>query len=150
MINLLRRFQVWSHNKFQNFINTRNAILVVMINSAIIASYQENCIDTVIDLRSIGQIIFNSLILVAAIDVRVINFLKLFAAGAVTHMVTAESIGLYMRYIGGLGTRCRLPLYVEGNFNAFVAVSITIGVYYWIFSSNNEDIENVDDYNFPK
>jgi len=149
MIGFLRRAQVWFHNKFKDFINTRNAILLVMINSAIIASYQENCIDTVIDLRSIAQIIFNSLILIGLIDVRMMNFLKLFAAGAITHMVTSEGIGLYMRYIGGLGTRCKLPLYVEGGFNVFVALSITFGVYYWIFSSNEANEINKEEYDFP-
>lgn len=145
MIDLLRRGQLYLQRKFREFINTRNAIVLVMINSGIIASYQKNCIDSVIDIRSIAQIVFNSLLLLGLIDVRIINFLKLFTAGALSHLLTSEAIGLYMRYLGGMGKKCKLPLYIDGNFNVFVAVSITIGVFYWIFSDNEKtEIKNND------
>lgn len=141
MINLLSRFQVYVQNKFKETLNTKILSLVVIVNTALIASFQKICIDTSIDIKLIIYILFNSFILLVFIDVRLLNFLKLFMLGGISHILTSTSITLYLKHFYNMGKRCKIPVYIEGNFNFLIILLMFVGTLYWAFTSNSNKIE---------
>lgn len=116
-----------------------------MLNAGIIASYQKECTNSVIDLRQIAQLVGNSLLFFVVVDFNVRAFSKMIIGGAVSHIATSEFISLYMRYIKGYGTRCEMPIYVSGYFAQTVVFCVFFGLLYYIFTGNSYNTSSIKD-----
>ena len=139
ILNKLRKFQISLRLLLKKFINVNAAIILVMLNTGLLASFQKQCTNSVIDSRLIVQLIINSLLFFAILDFDLKSFAKMILAGAISHIATGEFISLYMRYVAGYGTICDIPLYVSGWFNQLVVTSVFLGILYYIFTGNREN-----------
>lgn len=141
MKNKLRSYQVRAQSRVKQFVQTKGGALIIMPNAVFLAFMQRPCEDTLINWIHVVYIIVNSLLLMFAfLDVRIVNFLKMFVIGGATNIITKEAIALYGRYFGGLSKKCSIPIYINDLFTLTILSILFVGAFIWAFKdeeSNN-------------
>lgn len=143
MTSFLRSLQVYLGDRLNSLKNTNTAVILVIANAIILAFFQEPCANVSLDWRYVAQIIFNSLILILRIDVRVLNFFKLILAGSLSHMIATEMISLYLRYMTAMGRRCTLPIYMENEYYVLIVCITLVLIFYWICSPDRKSDKEI-------
>jgi hypothetical protein len=145
-MSYLRFLQLKLQREFNRIASTNKAIIIVMINSALVASSNKNCVENLLDPDSVEQIVFNSVAILLLVDVRLLNFIKLFLSGGISYVLTSEFISIHAKYVSKL--ECKLPISIEGNFNIFIVALVFTLTIFWIFTGNEailkEDKEILD------
>lgn len=135
LTNLIVSIQIKLRDGFRGIIKQNGAIIVVILNTALVAFAQNGkAISTV----TVAQVLANSVFYFVWVDFKFKLAFKALLAGGVSHIATVSLIALYMRYFASQGKRYELPFYIEGYLNQIVVMIVFAISIIWIFSGNNE------------
>lgn len=145
MSDYLRLLQLKVQKKFNQLASTNKAIVILMVNAAMVASSGDNCMGELLNPDAVEQIVFNSVAILLLVDVRLLNFIKLFLSGGISYVLTSEFISIHSILFEKSSENCTLPIYIEGWFNIFIVSLVFALTIFWIFRGNNNKFPDDDE-----